>query len=84
MSVQELNTRTVDVRCDECRSVTQITVEAPTWQTENQWDQLVVLQLIELGWRAGQEPKAHHQRTPRDICPGCRSSARAKELGPCN
>lgn len=72
MSVQELNTRTVDVRCDECRSVTQITVEARGWQTENQWDHLVVLQLIEFGWRAGPEPIAHHQRAPRDICPGCR------------
>lgn len=63
--------RTVDVRCDKCRRVTQITVEARTWQTEDQWDRLVVLQLLELGWRAGQEPKAHHQRAPQDICPNC-------------
>jgi hypothetical protein len=67
-----MSARTVDVRCDKCRTVTQITVEAQTWQTEDQWDRLIVMKLLELGWSAGQEPKAHHRRAPQDVCSGCR------------
>jgi hypothetical protein len=72
MNVQELNTRTVRVSCDDCGRVLEVTAEAPAPRTEDQWDRLIVKKLLELGWRAGQEPKAHHQRAPRDVCPECR------------
>jgi hypothetical protein len=65
--------RTTRVRCDECHSdhSVSVAVNAPRQPSESRWDQLLVEKLHRLGWRAGVEPAAHHQRIPRDVCPEC-------------
>lgn len=67
-----IKTRVTRVCCDKCRSNHYITTSSSSQQiSESKWDQLLVEQLRLLGWSAGLEPSAHHQRIAPDICPDC-------------
>lgn len=73
--------RRTRVRCDECRTDHSIlvTVIADQLPSESRWDTLLVEQLHRLGWRAGVEPAAHHQRISPDVCPTCTGVPRGSQ-----
>lgn len=66
--------RTTRVRCDRCGDNHHITTLSDTQLSEFQWDLLLVEKLHRLGWSAGVEPSAHHQRIPPDTCPTCKNT----------
>lgn len=70
--------RAVDVSCDRCPTKARVVVISPGARqpSEARWDSLVVQKLHELGWSAGVEPIAHHQRIVPDVCPTCRKKPR--------